>query len=207
MKISFLFFSLVFCIAKSNGQTNLQNPNFKLTNNLKATLQGKITDTKSGTPLANATISITDIKQSTSSDATGYYQFLNIPEGKHLVEISYIGYATLADYVDVIGNSIKDFKLDETAVENNTVVVTGSSSSSKIKYTPTPISVLNKTELLKISTTNIIEALTKEPGVATISTGPAISKPVIRGLGYNRVLVINDGIRQEGQQWGDEHGN
>ena len=39
-----------------------------------------------------------------------------------------------------------------------------------------------------------------------MATGPAISKPVIRGLGYNRVLTINDGVRQEGQQWGDEHG-
>jgi iron complex outermembrane receptor protein len=42
--------------------------------------------------------------------------------------------------------------------------------------------------------------------VSQITTGGAISKPVIRGLGYNRVVVINDGIRQEGQQWGDEHG-
>ena len=42
--------------------------------------------------------------------------------------------------------------------------------------------------------------------MSQITTGGAISKPVIRGLGYNRVAVINDGIRQEGQQWGDEHG-
>lgn len=43
-------------------------------------------------------------------------------------------------------------------------------------------------------------------GISQITTGSGISKPVIRGLGYNRVLVVNDGIRQEGQQWGDEHG-
>lgn len=42
--------------------------------------------------------------------------------------------------------------------------------------------------------------------MSQITTGPAISKPIIRGLGYNRVVVMNDGIRQEGQQWGDEHG-
>jgi iron complex outermembrane receptor protein len=51
-----------------------------------------------------------------------------------------------------------------------------------------------------------MDNLTKTPGVSQISTGPAISKPTIRGLGYNRVVVVNDGIRQEGQQWGDEHG-
>ncbi|MBL0145533.1 MAG: TonB-dependent receptor plug domain-containing protein [Chitinophagaceae bacterium] len=53
---------------------------------------------------------------------------------------------------------------------------------------------------------NLIESISKIGGVATLASGPAISKPVIRGLGYNRVLTINDGVRQEGQQWGDEHG-
>jgi len=53
---------------------------------------------------------------------------------------------------------------------------------------------------------NVIESITKKSGVSSLSTGPAISKPLIRGLGYNRVLTINDGVRQEGQQWGDEHG-
>lgn len=38
------------------------------------------------------------------------------------------------------------------------------------------------------------------------SSGQAVSKPIIRGLGYNRVVIVNDGVRQEGQQWGDEHG-
>src|SRR5690606_31898411 len=56
------------------------------------------------------------------------------------------------------------------------------------------------------SSTNLIDALSTTPGVSQIATGPAISKPTIRGLGYNRLVVINDGIRQEGQQWGDEHG-
>lgn len=54
--------------------------------------------------------------------------------------------------------------------------------------------------------TNIIDAIAHQPGVSQITTGSGISKPVIRGLGFNRVVVVNDGVRQEGQQWGDEHG-
>ncbi|RZK87895.1 MAG: TonB-dependent receptor, partial [Pedobacter sp.] len=54
--------------------------------------------------------------------------------------------------------------------------------------------------------TNLIDAIAKVPGISQISTGGAISKPTIRGLGYNRVLTIVDGAREEGQQWGDEHG-
>jgi iron complex outermembrane receptor protein len=60
--------------------------------------------------------------------------------------------------------------------------------------------------LLQNASANIIDALSTQPGIAQITTGTGISKPVIRGLGYNRVVVVNDGMRQEGQQWGDEHG-
>jgi iron complex outermembrane receptor protein len=63
-----------------------------------------------------------------------------------------------------------------------------------------------KTELLHNGSTNIIDALASQPGISQITTGSGISKPVIRGLGYNRVVTVNDDIRQEGQQWGDEHG-
>ena len=65
---------------------------------------------------------------------------------------------------------------------------------------------MRKEELQQTTSTNIIDAITRKAGVSSIATGPAISKPVIRGLGYNRVLTLNDGVRQEGQQWGDEHG-
>jgi iron complex outermembrane receptor protein len=68
------------------------------------------------------------------------------------------------------------------------------------------VTIIKKDELFLGVSSNLIDALSKVPGVSQISTGPAISKPVIRGLGYNRVVVMNDGIRQEGQQWGDEHG-
>lgn len=42
--------------------------------------------------------------------------------------------------------------------------------------------------------------------MSEITTGNNISKPVIRGLGYNRIFTISEGVRQEGQQWGDEQG-
>jgi len=85
-------------------------------------------------------------------------------------------------------------------------VVTGLSKAAEKNRTPTPISTIPPILLLQNSSTNIIDALAKQPGVSQITTGSGISKPVIRGLGYNRVVTVIDGIRQEGQQWGDEHG-
>ena len=122
------------------------------------------------------------------------------------MEVSYVGYASIVERVAISGNTVKDFSLKDAVVENEGVTVTGVSSATRLKQSPQPVTVIKKTELFKISSSNIINSLTHVPGVNALTTGPAISKPFIRGLGYNRVLVVNDGIRQEGQQWGDEHG-
>ena len=43
-------------------------------------------------------------------------------------------------------------------------------------------------------------------GVNASGIGSSSSKPIIRGLGFNRLLVTENGIKQEGQQWGADHG-
>jgi len=96
--------------------------------------------------------------------------------------------------------------LEETIIEINEIAVTGQASATQAVKTPTPISVITRNELQQQGATNIIDAISSQPGISQITTGSGISKPVIRGLGYNRIVVMNDGIRQEGQQWGDEHG-
>lgn len=88
----------------------------------------------------------------------------------------------------------------------NEVMVTGVTGDTKLKHSTAPISVVTGKELRGTSSTNVIDAVAKQPGMAQVTTGGGISKPIIRGLGYNRIVVMNEGVRQEGQQWGDEHG-
>ena len=88
----------------------------------------------------------------------------------------------------------------------NELVVTGVTGSTKLKHATAPIAIVSGRELRQTSSTNIIDAIARQPGVSQITTGSGISKPIIRGLGYNRIVVLNEGVRQEGQQWGDEHG-
>ena len=95
---------------------------------------------------------------------------------------------------------------DELHVKLSEVVVNGVTGQSLLRESPLPFLVVSNKELTRSSSTNVIDAIARMPGIAQLTTGSGISKPVIRGLGYNRVAVVNDGIRQEGQQWGDEHG-
>src|SRR5205085_2777445 len=108
--------------------------------------------------------------------------------------------------VDLAKDTVKDFELETTVTEMNAVVVTGTSKATEIKRDPVPIIAINKAHLVENSSTNIIDAIAKLPGVNAVTTGPNVSKPYIRGLGFNRILTLYDGVRQEGSQWGDEHG-
>jgi iron complex outermembrane receptor protein len=169
-------------------------------------LSGKITDVKTGEPLPGASVILSDSRNGTVTDSTGFYTLKNIPAGHTVIEVSYSGYKTEVEHFDLTGNDVHNFALSSSYVMNEGVTVTAVGSATSIRKAPIPITKVNKTELLSTPSTNIIDALTKQPGVSQVSTGPAISKPVIRGLGYNRLVVVNDGVRQEGQQWGDEHG-
>ena len=88
----------------------------------------------------------------------------------------------------------------------NEVKVTGVTGDTKLKNSTAPVSIVSAKELRATTSTNVIDAIARQPGMSQLTTGSGISKPIIRGLGYNRVVVMSDGVRQEGQQWGDEHG-
>lgn len=169
-------------------------------------LSGRITEAGSGAPVAGASVYFSDTHMGTSADSAGNYRLGRLQPGHYLGEVSATGYTPIVVHLDLKEDTRQDFQLRLSVIENRGVVVTGVASSTSNRNTPVAVSVLRKTQLLENASTNIIDALAKQPGVSQISTGPAISKPVIRGLGYNRVVVMNDGQRQEGQQWGDEHG-
>ncbi|HVX26966.1 MAG TPA: TonB-dependent receptor [Parafilimonas sp.] len=172
----------------------------------QSTLSGKITNNKNNAALAGASVYIPDIKLGAVSKADGSYEIKDIARGTYLIEVSFIGYAPQYKEINFQGNETADFNLEPSSVEYPEVVVTGVTAATEQRSNPAPVSFVTRNDLHELSYNNIIDALYYAPGVSEITEGPAISKPVIRGLGYNRVVTVNDGIRQEGQQFGDEFG-
>ena len=170
-------------------------------------LSGKITSKFAQNLLRGTIVSIVDVSASAVVDAEGFYRLDNIPNGKHLISVHQDGFNGIAISIIVQGTTTKNFELIEMVAETEQVVVTGNGQAQKAKNAPTPITVLNNRQIFNSSGTNLMETLAQTVrGFNVSTTGPAIAKPVIRGLSYNRILTINDGARQEGQQWGDEHG-
>lgn len=169
-------------------------------------LSGKIIDADSRMPIKNALVSLTDLKKNIRTDENGNYTFPDLKEGSYFVEISQENYSVLLATLTVQKDSIANFELQKSAKEITEVVVTAVSRASELKKIPVVIKSVDINTLNQNASSNIIDGLKNIPGVNQITSGASISKPVIRGLGYNRVITLLDGIKQEGQQWGDEHG-
>ena len=169
-------------------------------------LSGRVTDQLTNENLIGATIYITDLKTGTATDKDGAYLIGSIRKGNYLIEVSLLGYKRVTQRLSIRADTILNFMLREAATELNHVVVTGLSRSTELKLSPIIIKPVDLETLNQTSSTNLIDALKNIPGVNQITTGAGISQPIIRGLGYNRIISLYNGIRQEGQQWGDEHG-
>ena len=172
----------------------------------KVVLNGRVTDAIDGQPVVGASIYFPQLKQGTVTNAEGNYTLKDLPAVKTTIQITYVGHLTIIQSIDLRKTTKADFVLQENNAMLKEVVVTGLTGSTRADHSPAPISVVAPRVLQATPSTNIIDAVAHQPGVSQITTGGGISKPVIRGLGYNRIVTVNDGIRQEGQQWGDEHG-
>lgn len=194
-----LFVFLLFCIFDAHTILAQKHNAGSLT--------GTVTDKADGKPIAGATIMIPDLKAAAVADENGKFSINLTSKGIHLVEVSYIGYGTFYQNVDLGKTEQLDVRLSVSTMETEEVVVTGVSRATEIKRAPIPIVAVGKSYIDQHSAaTNVIDEVANLPGISAVTTGPNVSKPFIHGLGYNRVVTAEDGIRQEGQQWGDEHG-
>lgn len=169
-------------------------------------ISGKIKDKSNSEDLPGVIIYISDLKTGTSTDINGKYKIENIKSGTYLLNVSYIGYKSIIKKITLNKDTVINFELSTSITEMNDVIITGVTRSSELKTNPIVVKTMNAEALNHIGSTNLIDGLKNVPSVNQITTGAAISKPIIRGLGYNRVISLDNGVRQEGQQWGDEHG-
>ncbi|HTA27616.1 MAG TPA: TonB-dependent receptor [Bacteroidia bacterium] len=170
------------------------------------TLSGRVTDSITKESIPGVVIYLPELKVGAQTDTGGYYRLTNLPKRNVLVQVTVVGYSAITENVNLSNTTHKDFKLSQSATLGNEVVVTGVSQATELKKSPISIVAIDHMYIQQNLYSNAIDAIVKIPGINALTTGPNVSKPFIRGLGYNRVLTLYDGQRQEGQQWGDEHG-
>jgi len=170
------------------------------------TLKGHIT--AGGGPLAFSTIVLSGTTMGAATNDKGYYEIKNIMPGTYDALITCIGYQAQKISVALKKGEITvldiDMKMDSAAMKE--VIITALGVQTTLRRAPVPVTVVSHEAFVQQASTNVIDAIARQPGITAITTGPGVSKPEINGLGYNRVLTLMDGERQEDFQWGDEHG-
>jgi iron complex outermembrane receptor protein len=154
----------------------------------------------------SAIIALNKLNKSLTTNEEGSFVFTNLPKGNVEISCMASGYKTVIQKIVLQKDTTIVLEMFPNVTEYTDVIITGLSRSTELKRSPLNALLIKKAQLTEQTSLNLVDALKRIPGVDQISTGTAISKPIIRGLGYNRVITLNDGIRQEGQQWGDEHG-
>lgn len=169
--------------------------------NCGLTLSGKVLDHDNREPLIGATVLIRELKRAAVADEYGNYHFHDICQGTYTVQVSYIGYEQEAFTFRITTSSVRDLQLHTDTRTLNTVQVIGSHVKSQAQSSE----LLGGRDLAEARGLTLAESLKSIAGVTTLQTGPTISKPVIHGLHGSRILLLNNGVRQEAQQWGTEH--
>ncbi len=97
------------------------------------TLNGTVTDKADSSKMPGVVVSIPDLKFTTATNDKGVYTFTNLPKGTHLVQFTFIGYATVTRTVDFGTTTTLDVQLQASAIEASEVIVTGVSNVCSIR--------------------------------------------------------------------------
>jgi iron complex outermembrane receptor protein len=167
---------------------------------------GRVVDKSTNTPLPGVSVFIAELNRGVVTDLDGNFRLTELPDRNITLKFSFVGYSTIIQSVKPSSTPrALVIQLEEAFTNIDEVVVSGAYVMSK-ESSPINIEKINKTEILKMPSPSLMTAIARTPGVSEISLGPGISKPVIRGLSFSRVLSLYQGARFENQQWGADHG-
>ncbi len=169
------------------------------------TLSGKVTG-ENQSPLPGANVILNSGQKATVADKNGIFTITGLGSGIYSIEISFLGYKKFHDTLDITTDQHLQVTLKPTTQSLEEVAVVGEYAGLRKKEDPRGIEVVNNQYIKNNLSGSLMKSLDRLPGVSTIEIGSGQSKPVIRGLGFNRVVVVENGIKHESQQWGAEHG-
>jgi iron complex outermembrane receptor protein len=166
-------------------------------------LYGHVVEGSNGLPISYAFVQLKELNKGTYTDSLGYYHIEGLCSGTYTLSCMRIGFEQVTQTVHITDNDV------EQGIQmtfNPSIFRAVDVIEEVERDSPNFItSQLQFDKLVHTQANNLGKALSQLNGVTTLNTGSSISKPVVHGLHSQRVLVLNNGVRQEGQQWGNEH--
>ena len=169
-------------------------------------LTGKVIN-HDGKPLSAVQVALMEQSLQTTTDSAGKFNFQLNKAGAYIVTASHMGFKTVSKSVNITGSSKHiQITLHPLNHELEEVVVQDRHADDRKQSESLNVEVVSKDFIQRNLGGSLMATLSRLPGVKTIGIGSGQSKPLIRGLGFNRVVVTDKGVKHEGQQWGADHG-
>jgi iron complex outermembrane receptor protein len=161
------------------------------------TLSGVVMDRATDSPLPGATVQLSPTSRGQATDEEGQFTFRNVAPGAYEIEVRFVGYAPHRQPVTIESEEPTrlTIELRPQRVGLPDVVVTGALRERTTAEVYRPISALSGEELQQQLGSSIPETLQRVPGFAMQYNGPGATRPSIRGMGGDRVLMLEDGQR------------
>jgi iron complex outermembrane recepter protein len=162
-----------------------------------AVIEGVVVDATTGAPLPGALVRIVGLGRQDVTHEGGEFHLLNLPAGRHTVLVERLGYRQEVRVVQLARRQTVTLRIEmrTSAIALPGLVVTGTTGATLGDRAIRPTTVVSGQSLARQLDATLAGTLQNEPGLAVTSVGPATARPVIRGLGGDRVLILEDGAR------------
>jgi iron complex outermembrane receptor protein len=172
--------SLVMFAAAALGQTG--------------SIAGRVVSAE-GNPTPDARVELLELRRQSPVDADGRFRFDAVPLGSYLLQATSPRFGEAVSRVVVAAGAEQPVTLTlERAVHREQVVVSASAEARRPEEVVQPVEVLSDQELQEQTSMTIGDTLSSQPGISATTFGPGASRPVIRGLGGDRIRMLENGI-------------
>lgn len=165
-------------------------------------ISGTVTDTDTHEPLLAALVQVLETQQSVLTDSMGNYRLSELCKGNYTLVCSHVACQDHIETLVLEGDTTIYISIPH---QNNILQEILVGSSGHLHEHDRAQTVVSQQDFDQRKNQTLAQVLSGIAGVNSLQTGNSIAKPVIHGLHSQRVLVLNNGVRQEGQQWGAEH--
>lgn len=174
-----------------------------ISQNCENTLSGTVTDLHDNSTLFGAVLIVAGTEQVVETDMDGKFTIPNLCDESYSIQVSHPACATQGFTINIDGNTVKNFKLEHHLEELNQITIEGKAYGKKSNSIQE--STLATSDLERFNSGSVGDVLNSLSGVSSLNTGNTVIKPLINGLHSSRVVIMNNGVRMQDQEWGAEH--
>ncbi|MDE3127237.1 MAG: TonB-dependent receptor [Gemmatimonadota bacterium] len=147
-------------------------------------------------PIVGATVRLLELDRAERTDARGRFSFRDVAPGTYRIFVGLTGYEAATDTVQVAAGTVTaDFALTATAIPLEQIVVSASPTARPADEQYQSAESMSREQFDNSPGTSFAEKISDLPGVSVRGNGSAPSRPILRGLGDNEVLVLENGLR------------